>query len=194
MKNFLLTAITLSAAALLLSGCGSLLPTTKSITESPWDTFDDAKKNFDRVLPYKTKDEDLKALNFHPYVTENVEILTYLDIIQRFLPNPSMQMKDLDEGLQECLLYKELCYAYEVNIEEVKTKRSGNVILDLFGFRRKREDYGWHFNALIILNENLVIYKLWGGKPNTHKFYQKKKPLGPFQDSESIMREATPIP
>ena len=61
-------------------------------------------------------------------------------------------------------------------------------------FKRKREDYGWYFNALIVINEDLVIYKLWGGKPMTHEFHETKKPLGPFQESESIMREATPIP
>jgi hypothetical protein len=194
MKKYLLTILLIFTAAIFLTGCTSLLPTTKTTTKSPWETFEDAKKNFDRILPYKTKDEDLKGLNFHPYITENVEILTYLDIIKRFMPNPSIQMKDLDAGLQECLQYKELCYAYEINIQNIRTKRFGNVILDLFSFKRKREDYGWYFNALIVMNEDLVIYKLWGGKPNIHEFYEQKKPLGPFQESESIMREATPIP
>jgi hypothetical protein len=192
-KNLLIFAVLL-VAAIYVAGCISLLPSTRQTTESPWETFDDAKKNFDRILPYKTRNEDLKKLNFHPYTTENVEILTYLDIIHRFMPNPSIQMSDLDEGLQECLQYKELCYAYEINIRNIRTKRFGNVILDLFSFKRKREDYGWYFNALIVLNEDLVIYKLWGGKPRTHEFYEQKKPLGPFQESESIMREATPIP
>jgi hypothetical protein len=123
MKKYLLTILLIFTAAIFLAGCTSLLPTTKTTTKSPWETFEDAKKNFDRILPYKTKDEDLKGLNFHPYITENVEILTYLDIIKRFMPNPSIQMKDLDAGLQECLQYKELCYAYEINIQNIRTKR-----------------------------------------------------------------------
>ncbi|MBI4842914.1 MAG: hypothetical protein HY809_01120 [Nitrospirae bacterium] len=194
MKKNKLTSFLFLACVLILTGCTSLLPSSKTTTESPWETFDDAKKNFDRILPYKTKNEDLKALSFHPYATENVEILTYLDIIQRFMPNPSREMKDLDQGLQDCLKFKELCYAYEINILNMKTKRFGNVILDLFSFRRKREDYGWNFKALIVLNEDLVIYKLWGGKPNTHEFHENNKPLGPLQESESILRGVVPTP
>lgn len=194
MKKNKLTSFLFLACVLILTGCTSLLPSSKTTTESPWETFDDAKKNFDRILPYKTKNEDLKALSFHPYATENVEILTYLDIIQRFMPNPSIQMKDLDPGLQDCLKYKELCYAYEINIQNMKSKRFGNVVLDLFSFKRKSEDYGWNFKALIVLNEDLVIYKLWGGKPNTHEFREHNKPLGPLQESESILRGVVPTP
>lgn len=194
MKKITLVYSALIIAAVFMAGCTSLLPSSKTTTESPWETFDDAKKNFDRIVPYKTKNEDLKALSFHPYTTENVEILTYLDIIQRFMPNPSVEMKDLDAGLQDCLRYKELCYAYEINIQNMKSKRFGNVILDLFSFKRKREDYGWNFKALIVLNEDLVIYKLWGGKPNTHEFHEENKPLGPLQESESILRGAVPAP
>lgn len=194
MKKSILTSAVLILAAAFIFGCTSLLPSSKTTTESPWKTFDDAKNNFDKIAPYTTKDEDLKTLNFHPYSTENVEILTYLDIIHRFMPNPSIQMADLDAGLQKCLEHKELCYAYEINIQNMRSKRFGNVILDLFSFKRKREDYGWNFKALIVLNEDLVVYKLWGGKPNTHEFHEDNKPLGPLQDSGSILRNVAPTP
>jgi hypothetical protein len=194
MKKNVLTLSAVLIAVILLTGCSSLLPTSKTTIGSPWKTIDDAKENFDRILPYNTRNEDLKTLNFHPYSTDNIEILTYLDIITIFMPNESIDFKDLDPGIQECILLKELCYAYSANIQDLHTKRYGSVMLDLFGFKRKREDTGWFFKALIVLNDNLVIYKLWEGKPSIHSFHETNKPLGPFQRSESILRDMTPAP
>jgi hypothetical protein len=64
MNKYLLIIPLLFTAVIFLTGCTSMLPTTKATIESPWETFDDAKRNFDRILPYKTKNEDLKKLTF----------------------------------------------------------------------------------------------------------------------------------
>ncbi len=194
MKKSVLSLSAVLIAGILLTGCSSLLPSSKETIGSTWKSFDDAKTSFDKISVYRTKSEELKELNFHPYSTENIAILTYLDIIKRFMPNQSIKMQDLDPGIQECILLKERCYAYEVSVHNIKTKRVGNVMMDLFGFKRKREDTGWHFNALLILNEDLIVYKLWKGKPMTHSFHESKKPLGPFQQSESILRSTLPPP
>ena len=51
------------------------------------EAFEDAQAAFDRVIPHQTSVEDLRQMGFDPARTPNVRILTYLDLINRFLPN-----------------------------------------------------------------------------------------------------------
>ena len=168
---------------LLLSGCtGSLLPSVKQTTKSPWQHFEDAKKSFDMIVPHQTTNEDLKRLGFDPFETPNVKLITYLELLERFMPNQSIKMKDLDPGVQSCLKVRELCQGYEILPKMLDSKRYGNAFLDLFNFRRKKITTGWKFNALIVLKDGLVVHKVWGGEPNVSEFEDKRNPLGPLQD------------
>ncbi len=169
---------------LFLSGCGAtLLPTTLDEVRSPWDSFDEAKSAYDRIVVYETDLEGLKKLGFDPFFTSNMEILTYLDIMARFMPNPGIKKEDLDRGIQECIEAKNGCLAYEMSVEVLSSERRGSVFLDLFGFKRKTNRSGWQFHSLFVFNEGFVVYKLWGGKPNINETSLRKKPLGPLQES-----------
>jgi hypothetical protein len=166
-----------------LNGCsGGLLPSVKKTTKSPWQHFEEAKKSFDLIVPHKTTSKDLKQLGFDPFETPNVKLITYLELLERFMPNQSIRMEDLDLGVQACLKIRELCQGYEILPQILDSKRYGNVFLDLFNFRRKQMKTGWKFNALIVLKDNLVVHKIWGGEPNIAEFEEKKNPLGPLQD------------
>lgn len=177
----------------IFSGCSSLLPSSKKDTKSPWNVFDEAKTSFDQIIPYKTTSEDLKNLGFDPEETPNIEYLNYLDVVQRFMPNPSIKKEELDEGLLGCISAKEACRAYEVQLKKVSKKRFGNVFLDLFGFRRQTKISGWEFKAIIVMNNDLVVYKIWGGKPKIDEVTDEKKPLGPLQNTEGILRKLVDI-
>jgi hypothetical protein len=179
MKRNLLMAIVVVFA---LAGCASLLPSEKRTVKSPWKSFSDAKTAFDRIVPYQTTTDDLVKLEFDPYTTSNITILTYLDIIQRFMPNPSISQKDLDQGLQDCLSVKDLCGAYEMKQQNLQQERYGNVFLDIFNFRRQSRRSGWEFDVLIVMKNNMVVYKLWNGKPNVDETVDTRNPLGPLQD------------
>ena len=50
------------------------------------------------------------------------------------------------------------------------------------------EPGGWNFKALILLNHDKVLYKLWSGQPNLDRTEQKKKPLGPLQEIDATAR------
>jgi len=175
------------AAIMALSGCAGLLPSVKNTTESPWQSFTEAKREFDKIVPNQTTREDLKSMGFDPFETANVNLITYLDLTQKFMPNPSIKLEDLDPGIQACLRVREACQGYEVSPKVLNARRYGNVLLDLFNFRRKQETRGWHFMALLVLQEDLVVYKLWGGEPNISQFEDKKNPLGPFQNIGDIL-------
>jgi hypothetical protein len=166
------------------------LPSSKLDTKTIWTSYDEAKTSFDAIIPYQTTTEDLEHLGYDPFMTPNITLLTYIDLLHRFLPNNSITKMDLDEGIQDCVALKDECKAYEVSLKIRREKRFGNVLLDLLGFRRKTKVTGWEFNAFIVLKRDTVVYKISGGKPNIDELIDHKKPLGPLQDIEgnSIIR------
>jgi hypothetical protein len=172
-----------------LCGCSSsaYLPSAKGTVRSPWNSFNEVKAAFDQIQPYQTDVVQLEQLGFTPETTPNIRILNHLDIMQRFLPNQSISLKDLDEGLQDCLAAKDSCQAYEILIRHIDEERYGNVLLDLFNFRRKTAVSGWEFQALIVLKDDLTVYKIYGGKPTIDESKDSKNPLGPLQSSERVL-------
>jgi len=177
-------------AAVATSGCGSMLPSAKQTTISPWNSFEEAKSSFDKITPYATTADEMRALGFDPFTTPNIKILTYVDIMNRFLPNPSIKKEDLDEGIQSCINAKANCKAYEFFPQKLRSKRFGNVFLDLFNFRRRTKESGWKFQALIVLTDSTVVYKLWGGDPIIDQYRETKNPLGPLQNAADILTGA----
>ncbi|MBI4698465.1 MAG: hypothetical protein HY758_06020 [Nitrospirae bacterium] len=145
---------------------------------------------FEKIIPYKTTTEELRQLGFDPFSTPNIRILTYLDIIQHFMFNPSIKKEDLDNGIQACINAKTDCRAYEIQLKNIARKRNGNVVMDLFNFKRQTEESGWEVNALVITVNNTVVYKLWGGKPLIDENHENNNPLGPLQSPANIITDA----
>ncbi len=109
------------------------------------------------------------------------------------MPNPSIRKEDLDEGIQWCIEAQWGCKAYRFEPQVLKSKRYGNVLLDLFNFKRKTQDTGWKFSALIVLVNGTVVYKLWSGNPTIDEVRETTNPLGPLQGAgEIFMRQAMP--
>jgi len=176
---------------LLTVGCRALHSSGSKSVQSPWKTFEEAQAAFDRITPGKTTTNELECLGFGPFSNPNVRILTYLDVMTRFLPNISIRKEDLPNPLCGCLNAKDLCGAYEMDLTVTKTKRYGNLFLDIFAFNRKTRETGWNFRALIVIERDLVVYKLWSGEPNLENYETKRKPLGPFQELEGVVRMPT---
>jgi len=173
---------------ILLIGCSRMLPTVKQTTTSPWKSFDEAKEAFDKITPYKTTFEELKQMGFDPFSTPNIKILNYLDIARDSL---FIKKEDIDEGIQECIRAKTDCRAYEFEPQIIKKRRYGNFWLDFFNFKRKINESGWKFKAFIIVVNNTVVYKLWGGNPSVNEEKEIKNPLGPLQDAGEMLIKET---
>lgn len=174
---------TTAVAALLLSaGCSGLLPTAEQTVESRWDSYDHTRQTFARILPGETLAGDLTALGFDPYDNPNLRVLSYLDVTQRFIPNASIRLADLDPAIRACLRATTACRGCEVSPKQLHSRRHGNVLLDMFNFRRTTTTTGWSFAGLIVLNGERVVYTLEGGEPRVLQLEDKKNPLGPLQD------------
>ncbi|MGH8246535.1 MAG: hypothetical protein ACREUU_08885, partial [Gammaproteobacteria bacterium] len=90
------------------------MPTEDRRPRTPWTNFNDAQAAFDKIVPHKTTVADLKDLGFDPHSTPNVRILTYLDLINRFIPNNSISLNDLQPDVRACIESKDCCHAYEL--------------------------------------------------------------------------------
>lgn len=175
----------------ILAGCAALLPRSESGVTSQWSSFDTARENFNRVKPYETDKKQLAALGLDPITNPNITILNYSDVIRRFIPSSAVAAENLDRGISECIAAKNDCTAYEVDVKSLKKKRAGNFWLDALNFKRLTETTGWRFTGLIVLKDDLVVYKLWGGQPSIQEAETSRNPLGPFQGfTESAAKAA----
>lgn len=176
------TAVVISLAVVLVSGCSSLLPRSKQLTASPWQSFHEAQQTFDKIIPGYTRTPELRDdLKFDLASHPNITILNYSDVLRRFVPHSSIQISDLDAGVRECLAAKTLCQGYEIAQTSLNKTREGNFFADILGFYRETHTQGWSFNGLILVKEGVVIYKLTGGQPVIRTQEEARNPLGPIQ-------------
>lgn len=190
--SFFIVATT-SVLILSITGCSSMLPVAKSNRYSPWESFEQAKAAFDKITPFQTTVNDLSAIGYDPYKTPNIKIHNYLDIIERFMPNATITKDDLDNGLRACIEATDACLAYEVELHKLQSKRYGSVFLDLFRFKRKAHKTGWRFSALVVIMDDIVVYKIWEGTPKLDEDEYKKNPLGILQDPADVATDAAVI-
>jgi len=190
-RSWLNGIFVISMVSILLSACGSPLPRTESITKSPWNSFQEVMVAYNKVKLNETTIKELRQLGFDPYSTPNVKILSYLDIIQKFMPTNSVKLEHLPLSVRNCLAKQEACKAYEAHPGVIKRKRVGGVFKDLLGFKRKTIKSGWRFDALIVLDNGVAVYKVWSGVPIIDSEKSRKNPLGPLQGSGgSLAKEA----
>jgi hypothetical protein len=166
---------------LLLAGCTSLLPKVQS-ESSPFNTFEEARKAIDSLMPMKSTVSTLVQLGIDPIKQPNTVILTHADIVRRFLPSNLLKREDLDPGVLACLDARDACRGWEINAERVLRARTGGFFSDFTNFSRRTETTGWRFNALVLLANDVVVYRAWGGQPNLMEVEVRTNPLGPLQD------------
>lgn len=166
------------------------LPSSTEITKSPWESYEAASKTYNQIEPGKTTIADLQKINIDPFKNENIKILNYLTVQQRFMHNPNIKLEDLPEGVQYFINAREKgTVAYEIILQNIKNKREGNFFLDISKFKRNVRTTGWDFRGLILIVNEVVVYKLIPpeGIPKIDKSLKKHQPLGPLQEPESLV-------
>lgn len=183
-----LIAVIIAATA----ACSTLLPRSETLTYSPWKSFEEAQQTFDQIILHQTTIADLKRMQLDP-AYPNITILSYSDVVRRFIPSPSIDALSLDVGVQECLRAGNNCQGYEVDHRVLNRNRYGNFWADFFNFTRKTDIVGWRFNAVVLITNDVVVYKVTGGQPVIHEHEENNNPLGPLQGSgDAIFRSVLP--
>jgi hypothetical protein len=178
--------ITLSLAT---GACGSLLPEATTHVPSAWKNYDEAHDAINKVVPFTTRRADLKPLGFDPATNPNVLVLNYSDILRHFLPTADTRLSIMDAGLKSCLSAASSCQGLSVDVSDEMRERHGEFWHDFLNFRRDTHVTGWRFNAIILLKEDIVVYRTWGGAPLVERDEHTHNPLGPIQNiGESIPR------
>jgi hypothetical protein len=167
--------------ALLATGCGSMLPDARTETQITWTSYEEARADIDRIVPFKSKREDLAAMGLDPLKNSSVTILTWSDLLQRFASGSVLKPEDLDPGVRQCLVSGKSCTAYWIVVRKVERERIGSFWLDSLNFRRETDIHGWSVNALVVLVDDVVVYTLFGGQPKIHERELVRNPLGPLQ-------------
>ncbi|NWH09115.1 MAG: hypothetical protein HXY22_10825 [Alphaproteobacteria bacterium] len=179
------TVLALGAALLALSGCARwVLPSNTEARAAPEgiDSYETAQNTFGRIAPFETSAAELAEMKIHPGVTPNLRVANYLEIVQRFMPQPTIRLQDLDPAVQACINAKDDCEAWIVSLGNTESARVGDVSLDLLGFEKQTQSTSWNAEMVLLLTDDVVIYKLWGGAPLIQETKTERKPLGPFQD------------
>lgn len=191
-----LRAIAMRAAGVLacalsvmaVSGCSSLLPRGSTGVSKPWESFDQARTTFDGVVLNTTKLNDLTAMGIDPGQTPNVLQLSHAEVLKRLMPPVSVPISALEPGVQACLAAQSGCRGLEVEQRVLKRERVSPFVLDFLNFQRTTQTTGWRFNALFVMVDDVVVYKLWTGQPKITEVESVRNPLGPFQGAGEARR------
>ena len=175
------TALASLLAAVGLSACASLLPKTHS-EASAFKSFNDAKVAIESLIPMQSNQDTLVALGIEAGKQPNTTLLTHADVVRRFVPTGVVTKQDLDPGVVACIEAKDACRGLELVASRIDKTRNGNFFSDFFNFNRRTDTTGWRFNALILLVDQVVVYRTWGGQPSVSDTEIHNNPLGPLQD------------
>jgi hypothetical protein len=173
-----------ASLATLIAACSSmeLLPQSTNIQNSGFQSYDDVSKAYDRIAPGSTPAPQLSKLGFDVARNSNVEVLNYLGVIERFMPRESITLVSLDPAVRDCISARAGCTGYIFRPSMRTDQRVGNVFLDTLSFRRTTVSSGWSAEVLLLVQNNIVTYKLLSGKPRIDGTEKKEQPLGPMQD------------
>jgi hypothetical protein len=164
-----------------LSGCAGLLPKTHS-EASAFKTFDEARLAIESLIPMQSDQSTLTALGIEAGKQPNTTLLTHADVVRRFVSGSMLTKQDLDPGVVMCIEARDACRGLELQASRIAKDRTGNFFADFLNFSRRTDTKGWRFNALILLVNNTVVYRNWGGLPAIDETEVHTNPLGPLQD------------
>ena len=178
--------------ALVLSGCGGVLPHDSEITSVKFDSYGQVMTAYDRIDPGKTRMKDLTGTGFDPVATPNIEVLSQMDIAQRFLPADGITLANLPPAVRSCLEAQYRCTGYVYRLQQMHKQRDGGVVPDLLGIERDSVNTGWAAEIVLIVDDGSVVYKTMSGSPHLEERNDRSQPLGPLQNVGSTLTGSDP--
>jgi len=164
-----------------LSGCAGLLPRSEAVDVSPFDGYERARSAFERIEPYTSTLDDMKALGFNGDANPNVRHIPYPQLLARLALTPQVPFEELDVGIRDCIVARQACRAFEFRFGRINQERRGGFFGDFLNFRRITHTDGWRFEGLVLVRDSLVLFRNHGGEPLIRAREERVNPLGPFQ-------------
>ena len=172
----------LGIVALVAAGCGGILPHESNVDATQFQSHDQLMTAYGSIVPGKTRLADLSGLGFGPLTTPNTEVLSYTQIVDRFMPSEAMTFQQVPPPVRACIEAAARCTAYLYRLSHTAKQRHGGVVPDLLGVERDTVNTGWRVDVVLLLEDDKVVYKLMSGEPNMESREDNSRPLGPLQD------------
>jgi hypothetical protein len=181
---------------LALGGCAwmpdavDLLPSQVEVPSTGFESFSAVKTAYDRVTP-GASETDLCDLGFDPVKSSNAEMLSYLGVIERFVPRDSVRFDTLPPAVRDCIDAQDHCQALVFHPSRLSHTRTGDFFMDFFGFDRVTTDSGWSADIVFLVRDHQVVYKIMSGRPYIADVHNVRQPLGPLQDFSNAIAAAS---
>ncbi len=168
-------------ASLILGGCTTLLPSSRSEITSDWHSYDEAATSLAALAPYTSTRQAVHAHGLDPARNPAITVLHFADVLQRFAAATLIKPEDVDRGIRDCLQAGKHCNGYAIAVEKRHRQRIGNFWLDSLNFRRETVTTGWRVEVLLVFVDDALVYQLVGGRPTISEVDLRRNPLGPLQ-------------
>lgn len=182
-------AVACLLAVLCLSGCATtkLMPSSddETVGDVGWKNYAEAEKFYNEIRRGVTTVDDLSTLGLNLKTSKNVMILDRTTLLALFMANVPGSFEYIDDAVKQCLKFSESCTPYVFRKDESKEEGKGSLLLRMLNFKKESIVRGWNVEMLILVHNNLVVYKQIKGTPNgTERNKLEKHPLGPLDGTK----------
>ncbi|HEX3808365.1 MAG TPA: hypothetical protein VHW02_01600 [Rhizomicrobium sp.] len=153
-------------AVLSLLGCGALglLPYQGDASALNFKNYDQVARAFGKIVPGETRLSELSALGFDAQRSAHVEALSYLGVIERFLPHDSAKFDELNPAVQNCIEARDHCSAIVFDREAKANRDTSNSLLQLLGFESASAAQTKAADVFLLIQDGRVTYKMMRGE------------------------------
>ncbi|HEY0107294.1 MAG TPA: hypothetical protein VGB91_14530 [Rhizomicrobium sp.] len=137
-----------------------MLPRQSESSANHLRTIQDLASAYTRVQPGATRASQLSLLGFDT-TTANVEILSYLGVMERFASD-SRRFDRLDGALQDCLEARDRCTAFVFKPGDQRGRGDGMLATFGLGSANAAER---HAEVTLLVQDGRVAYKAISGVP-----------------------------
>jgi hypothetical protein len=186
----LLCFLLVASATLMLQGCGAtVLPEQQAQNASPFQSYDQVVDAYEQIVPGRTQADVLPRIGFDAR-TGNVDVLSYLNIEERFLPAAGVRWENLNPMVRDCIRAESYCTGFVFHPSRTGSKRIGSPVWDVLGFHRVTRSEHWSADVMLVLLNGRVVHKVFSGSPRTENLDDRRQPLGPLQDVGGALARA----
>jgi hypothetical protein len=159
------TTLAIVIAVLAMVGCGTLtlLPRQTDGPVTRVISIKDLTVAYTRIQPGETRATELAHLGFDP-AGGNAQTLSYLGVMERFMPRDSVRFDRLDEAVRDCIEARDHCTALVFRTGDRFSAPMGNGILSAFGLGSSAAADRRPEVTLLVRNGR-VAFKMISGMP-----------------------------
>jgi hypothetical protein len=114
------------------------------------------------IRPGKTLASDLGKLGFDVASSPDVKVLSYLGVIERFMPRNSVGFDRLAPAIQSCIDARDRCTAY---LYHATGQAPGGSLFDLIGNPAQAATQHGAAEVVLLVQDGRVAYKAMSGEP-----------------------------